>query len=198
MRHGNDVERLRENILKRRALLAPAEHAGLSSQVVDRFLAECGIASWKGLTVALYRAVRGELELTGLEARLTLLGARLCFPRVLDPGARSMEFAEVPAQDPSAWAPGAYGIQEPADHHPAIEASGLDVIFVPGVVFGLGGERLGMGGGYYDRYLPGAPRALKVALGFDFQLVDKIDQQAWDQPVDWIWTERRKVVRRRF
>jgi 5-formyltetrahydrofolate cyclo-ligase len=67
------------------------------------------------------------------------------------------------------------------------------LIIVPGVAFGRQGERLGMGGGFYDRFLARIPDVIRVVLAFDFQLLDELEQQHWDQPVDWIVTETEEV-----
>lgn len=78
---------------------------------------------------------------------------------------------------------------------PGFEPDQIDVILVPGRVFGEGGERIGRGRGCYDRYLsqcpPGHP--LRVALAFDFQVRPTLPQSPWDQSVDWIVTEKREI-----
>ena len=68
----------------------------------------------------------------------------------------------------------------------------LDVIFVPGVVFGERGERIGMGKGYYDRYLMTSSPAVRIALAFDFQVQIFVPQKNTDQPVHWVVTESRE------
>jgi 5-formyltetrahydrofolate cyclo-ligase len=74
-----------------------------------------------------------------------------------------------------------------------IAPTSLDLILVPGVVFGEKGERTGMGRGYYDRYLASAPQAVRVALLFDFQLLPRLEQSAWDQRVDVLITPTKIV-----
>lgn len=79
----------------------------------------------------------------------------------------------------------------------ACPPSSLDLILLPGVVFGSQGQRVGRGKGYYDRILKQYPSALRLALAFDFQIqVDMLPnslEQEWDQRVDWILTESREI-----
>jgi 5-formyltetrahydrofolate cyclo-ligase len=193
----------RARVLALRKGLRPEEVARLSQETVGRFVRDCGIepSEWQGLRVAMYRALPGELDLRDLEESLSEWGARLCFPRVLDAKRGLMELADgepgVGGKDPSLaqapWPSSVFGIEEPPSHHRAVDPGAVDLVFVPGVAFGERGERAGMGAGFYDRYLPKAHKALRVALAFDFQLLPGLDQQAWDQRMDWIWTERREI-----
>ncbi len=90
--------------------------------------------------------------------------------------------------------PNSLGIPQPAsaDH---CQADGLDVILAPLVAFDLQGNRLGTGGGYYDRTLaflqhrkrPTQPRVVGVAFGM--QRVDELPKQPWDIALDAVVTE---------
>ena len=60
----------------------------------------------------------------------------------------------------------------------------VDIIMVPGLAFTLGGERLGRGGGYYDRALAGLrENALSVGVCFDFQLLETLPTELHDKSV---------------
>jgi 5-formyltetrahydrofolate cyclo-ligase len=105
-----------------------------------------------------------------------------------------MEFVRMKSDDPNAdWVVGPYGIDEPHSELPAVDPQLLDLVLVPGVAFGPNGERIGRGAGYFDRFIPSAKNAFRAALAFDFQLVDRLDQNAWDQPVHWILSEKREI-----
>ncbi|HIT34965.1 MAG TPA: 5-formyltetrahydrofolate cyclo-ligase [Candidatus Faecousia intestinigallinarum] len=82
-------------------------------------------------------------------------------------------------------APGYAGIPEPiADDPAANDPSAL--VLMPGLAFDSQGNRLGYGGGFYDRFLLQEPGHPTLALCYDFQIVPHIDVQAHDVPVDLV------------
>lgn len=95
---------------------------------------------------------------------------------------------EVDLADLVAWAT-RRGV-EVAVPEDGVEAHWPDVIIVPGIAFTARGDRLGQGGGWYDRFLPGR-RGDAVALGvcFDAQLVDAVPSEPHDAVVDGVVTE---------
>jgi 5-formyltetrahydrofolate cyclo-ligase len=168
-----------------------AEH--LSREVVGRFLRSPyfskSLVSSKN--VALYRALPRELDLSSLEPVLIEAGAKLLFPRMGSREAQEPEFVEVDSD--TAWETGPYGIREPHRDHPAVDPASIHIVFVPGTAYGTRGERVGMGRGHYDRFLARVKAPIRVALSYDFQLFERIETEAWDQPVDWIVTEKRDL-----
>lgn len=73
---------------------------------------------------------------------------------------------------------GKVGIPEPTT--PPFEGN-IDVIIVPAVAFDKEGNRLGRGGGYYDRFLKKQTHATIIGVGYDFQLVDEVPVRKHDQ-----------------
>lgn len=90
---------------------------------------------------------------------------------------------------------GAFGVCESAGSILDIPA---DVVVVPAVAYDEKCSRLGYGKGFYDRFLPSAEKSIKVGFAFDFQVTDRIDTEEFDEPVDFIITERRVVERPRI
>lgn len=88
---------------------------------------------------------------------------------------------------------GAFHIEEPQGNE-VTPLEQIDLIIVPAIAFDNKGNRVGRGRGYYDRLLAGTP-AIKVGVAFDCQIVDDIEVDPYDQPVDIIITERR-IIRR--
>ena len=77
------------------------------------------------------------------------------------------------------------GIPEPiADGPEAADPEAL--VLMPGLVFDPQGHRIGYGGGFYDKFLSREPRHPTVALCYDFQMVDKLETESFDIPVDLV------------
>lgn len=86
------------------------------------------------------------------------------------------------------------GILEPIDDSKYIEKENIDLIVVPGVVFDKDCNRIGYGGGYYDRYLKDiAYKNNKVVLAYDLQVIDKIESEEHDIKVDYIITNTKII-----
>lgn len=69
----------------------------------------------------------------------------------------------------------------------------IDLVFVPGVAFDPWGQRLGRGGGHYDRLLSRVSQAHLVGVCFDLAMCEKIPVEAHDRRVDRVVTERRTI-----
>ena len=78
-------------------------------------------------------------------------------------------------------------------HRRLLWARELDVIICPLVAVDLNGNRMGMGGGFYDttlgkRYRAGIKKPLKKGRCYDFQVVEQLSRQPWDVPLDGLIT----------
>lgn len=74
-------------------------------------------------------------------------------------------------------------------HRKLLWATDLDVIICPLTAVDRQGNRMGMGGGFYDTtlgksYRSGAKKPLKIGWCYDFQLVEQLARQPWDVPLD--------------
>ncbi len=87
--------------------------------------------------------------------------------------------------------PGALGIMQPKEeYYRVVQPDILDLVIVPGVAFTRQGQRLGRGGGYYDRFLSRlGQHTVSVGLAFEMQIVEQIPTNEKDMPVDYIITE---------
>lgn len=89
--------------------------------------------------------------------------------------------------------PGVFGILEPQQGKLVLPED-LEVMFLPGLAFSRIGERLGRGGGYYDRYLAHLPSGvLKIGLAFSEQITETLPVEEHDLKVDLVITEEEVI-----
>ena len=190
-----DAERraLRERLAERRRLLSPPQRMaaaqGLrrSLEQLPEYLTDARVAG--------YWACRGELPLNLVIPPLAARGQQFLLPLLQDD--RQLRFAP--------WAPGdavqpnRYGIPEPVAPGEWFAPFQLDLVLVPLLAFDRRGNRLGSGGGYYDRSFaflreqarPTEP--LLVGVAYDFQELDTLAAEPWDVPLDYIATDRELI-----
>ena len=180
-----DKRDLRRRMLACRRALSVEERASRSAAITEKLLSLEAVQ--KARTVFAYAAMEDEVQTEPLIASLLDRGTRVAIPLVI--GKRAMEAALVPSMD--AMETGAYGILTVrAERREILAPQEIDCVIVPGVAFGLDGSRLGMGGGYYDAFLPRAERAVRVAAAFQCQISEDIPSLPYDCGVDWIVTEQ--------
>lgn len=141
--------------------------------------------------IALYLSNDGELDTTQLLQYLQQQGKTLYLP-VLHPCTSGyLLFQRYDAQTPMHL--NKFGIREPKPDVTAIMLPALlDVIFMPLVAFDAQGQRLGMGGGFYDRTLSALPKTsqkpLLVGLAHQCQQVETVPTEPWDVPLPLVLT----------
>ena len=96
-------------------------------------------------------------------------------------------FEIIPLSKETEMKKGAYKINEPRGEASSINP---DLIIIPGVAFDKEGNRLGMGKGYYDRYLKKVRSVKKIGLAFEEQMLESIPKEPYDIPVDIIITDQ--------
>ena len=186
--HGKST--LRVIMRARRRAIEPAQRRELALAAATRLVAS---QPWKrALVVALYIAVRGELDTDPLLQAAWREGKQVLLPLCTgEAEAAVMRF--IPCEGMEALRPGAYGIPEPpCPKHAAAEVPEPDLVIVPGLAFDKNGVRLGQGGGFYDRWFsrPEFAAALRIGYAYNMQLLDRLPREPWDMPVDAICTER--------
>lgn len=142
--------------------------------------------------IALFLSVDGELNTRPLIARLWQQHKQVYLP-VLHPfSAGNLLFIRYTPE--TLLTPNRLRIPEPPlDVRQIIPLDQLDVMFVPLVAFDKQGQRLGMGGGFYDRTLQHwrSHRFLPIGLAHDCQQVDTLPTESWDIPLPAMLTPSR-------
>ena len=92
---------------------------------------------------------------------------------------------------PDGWEMGQYGIRTPIlSRSEILLPEALDLVLVPCTAFDADCFRVGMGKGYYDRYLPRCKNAVKIGIAFEAQRVEHAAVDEHDQRLDAYVTER--------
>ncbi len=183
----NTKSEVRKSCLKQRAALGEKERKSYSSVIQQRLqsLPEFQTAQ----AVMLFLNFRDEVETTDLAEETIACKKRLILPRCAPQGILlPFEVHDLAME----LEPGAWGIREPKLSNEQVEPSVIDLIIVPGAGFDQQGNRLGYGGGYYDRFFmllnPLTPR---VALGFECQVISQVPVDQHDAKMNMLITEKK-------
>ncbi len=173
-------QRLRDGLLSRRATLTLPD-----GDRTDRALALCGHSE----VVALYASLPGEPDTWDLIDRLVAGGTRVLLPVLR----REPDWAWYTGRDD--LAPAWRGILQPTG--PRLGGGVLvraEWIWVPGLAGSRGGDRIGTGGGWYDRaLLKASPTARIGMLLYDGEVLDRVPTEPWDRRVRFLLTASQTV-----
>lgn len=179
---------LRKGILELRRSLDAAQANALSQQVCDRIL-QMDIYK-EAKNICAYMPINQEVDLTGLFQDAWRQGKSLWLP-VTEDG--EMEFflyeEDAPLKE------GNYGIREP-ERRTMLEPDGQTLILMPGAVFSEEGDRIGYGGGYYDKYLSRHSCCRTCAAAYGFQVVKELPAEEHDIRPEFIVTEEKVICSR--
>ncbi|CCH49380.1 5-formyltetrahydrofolate cyclo-ligase [Pseudodesulfovibrio piezophilus] len=183
-----DKKELRKKLLTKRSSL-PQKTILDASNAAMELLRQ--IPEWKtAREILVYWPIRGELDVRPLITELWQRQVSVLMPRCRPDAYGEMDLACASCEDD--LTPGPFSIMEPDAHKcPSVQECSPDLAIIPGVCFDRRGYRLGFGGGYYDRLLatPDMQLALKIGVGYTFQLIEELPIQPWDMPVDIVCTE---------
>ena len=161
---------------RKRAMDEPAREYE-SQVVVERLetIDEFGSAS----RILVYNSLPDELSTFHLLGKYNK-DKQLFLPRV------NGDVLEILPYDSAGISAGAFGIGEPVGDE-LVDPSSIDLVIVPAVAYDRHGNRVGRGKGYYDRLLS-RMQAVTIGICYDCQLVDSIDTQPHDLPVNIVVT----------
>ena len=174
--NAEEKKALRAQIRVRKRAMTIEEIEERSAKLVEKFLASDAYKNAK--TVYGYLPYNQEVRTTKAMEQVLRDGKSLALPKIY--GDR-MDFIVV--TDLSQVEKGYCGIPEPI-HDAPLGSDETSLVLMPGMAFDREGHRMGYGGGFYDKFLEREPNHPTIALCYEFQLLDHLDVEAHDIPVD--------------
>ena len=177
---------LRKQIITARDALPPLARRDLCARITLQLL---DLDAYRNARCVLaYMSFGSEFDTTAIVNDALARGKQLCLPRIdRDTHGLALHHIENIAHD---LQNGVWGIREPRADCPPADLDGIDFVLLPGVAFTPRCERLGYGGGFYDRLIPRfTQRPPLVAAAFALQICDQIPLDANDRRVDVVITE---------
>jgi len=186
-----DKALLRKELLRKRDAIPPEVRRVKSGLIRDRLFSLDEIRNANILL--LFASFRTEVDTFEMIKKILSEGKKAVLPKV-DRERRQLVLYEIRAI--AELVRGCMGIPEPSVHTDERTATinGVDVVIVPGAGFDLSGDRIGYGGGYYDRLLSGLTREIPIiAPAYEEQIIDAIPTEPYDVKVHAIVTDRRVI-----
>jgi 5-formyltetrahydrofolate cyclo-ligase len=190
-------KRLREKLLRKRDSIPPEEKV-LKEKAIEQKLFNIDVFKKAG-NLLMYVSVRSEVDTRKYLYDVLKMEKRIILP-VVDTRHGILKLYEI--KDTSELAPGYMGIPEPnIRENRRCTIKDIELAIIPGTGFDLKGNRLGYGGGYYDRLLSMESRELAgvehhiptIALAFEEQVGETIPAEPHDIKVDMIITDTRVI-----
>jgi len=173
-----DKTQLRKQIREQKRAMTEAQIEEKSAALSRQFLACEAYANAK--TVYGYLPYNQEVRTVSILARALQDGKQVAVPKVYGD---TMRF--ILLEDLNAVEKGYSGIPEPIADGP-VANDPYALVLMPGLAFDPKGNRMGYGGGFYDKFLEAEPHHSTVALCYDFQMLDHLDTEDHDIPVDLV------------
>lgn len=182
---------LRQKMLAMRRALSANETESRSSSLKENILSLLEYKNAKKIMAFL--AMKGESNLDGFIRQALLDGKEVYIPVCLPE--RQMEAGRL--IDMEHFEKGPLGLRNLPAGYEVTGPESLDLVLIPGLAVSQEGIRLGMGAGYYDRYLARVPFEKRVAALWDFQVIPDIPSEPFDQKIAKIVTDKSVIVTKR-
>lgn len=182
---------LRQKMLAMRRALSANETESRSSSLKENILSLLEYKNAKKIMA--FFAMKGESNLDGFIRQALLDGKEVYIPVCLPE--RQMEAGRL--IDMEHFEKGPLGLRNLPAGYEVTSPESLDLVLIPGLAVSQEGIRLGMGAGYYDRYLARVPFEKRVAALWDFQVIPDIPSEPFDQKIAKIVTDKSVIVTKR-
>ena len=184
---------IRRQMRARRRALTPEEreHASkvICAKLINDDLISVAVDQFDGGgAVAVYLATPDEIDLSDFIREMLDRGVKIVAPRW---NGKNYELARLKSLAEGDLRRGPMGILEPAEEE-IVNPSEVAAWIVPGLAFTIYGDRLGYGGGWYDRLMANA-KGFKIGVAHDFQIVEDLPQEPHDIQLIRIVTEVRHI-----
>lgn len=177
--------------MKKRRSSCPKQIRDTKSHIIAEKIQALLESDFKRADIFLcYYPLGSEVDLRLLYTWLLAQKKKLYFP-VSNTQSHQLTFFEIKDLETD-FRKGAYNIMEPILEYGSWQSSfsNRTICFTPGLVFDKSCNRIGYGGGFYDRFFAANPDLIKIASAFDFQLVEKINPGTFDQVLDYVITDK--------
>ena len=182
---------LRQKMLAMRRALSANETESRSSSLKENILS---LPEYKNAKkIMAFLAMKGESNLDGFIRQALLDGKEVYIPVCLPE--RQMEAGRL--IDMEHFEKGPLGLRNLPAGYEVTSPESLDLVLIPGLAVSQEGIRLGMGAGYYDRYLARVPFEKRVAALWDLQVIPDIPSEPFDQKIAKIVTDKSVIVTKR-
>lgn len=168
-------------MLSRRDALTDEVRAELSLRIAENAKGLLAAQS----VVALYAPKGSEVDTIRIDTDARALGIRLVYPRIVE-GERELAFHEA---SPADLVESRFGLREPRLEALRVDLSEITAFVMPGLAFDRSGGRIGWGRGHYDATLASAPRALRIGVAFECQVLDQVPRDPHDALLHVVVTE---------
>lgn len=183
-----EKQALRTHLRQLRRDHVAALPASIRALVLHRPPGAVAVAIPEGCVVGLYHATAHEAPTRAYAKWLSENGRQIALPWFADRHSVMRFRAWTDPYDDAGLVKGPWGTLQPADDADELTPA---IAFVPLVGFTAEGERLGQGGGHYDRWLEAHPRTRAIGLAWDCQQVDSLPTEAHDRVLDAVITPTR-------
>lgn len=173
-----DKKQLRSEIRAKKRAMTAAEIEEKSRRLGALFLRSD--AYRRARTVYGYLPYNQEVHTVPLLEQALAEGKQVAVPKVYGD---EMKFIYI--TDLTQVEKGYAGIPEPIADGP-VAADKTALVLMPGLAFDPQGHRIGYGGGFYDKFLAAEPNHPTIALCYDFQILERLDTEEFDIPVDFV------------
>ena len=161
--HASQKSALRKILQEQRQALSPQDQALASQTVLEIFLEKIDLKQYQNIAAYLPMPNKGELDLNLLIQKLLDLGKNIYLP-IIQKDSKKLLFKNI------------------KNNFDFITPENLDLVLMPLVGFDAHGNRLGMGGGYYDTSFANNHKAYLLGVAYEFQelKINQIPQDPWD------------------